>query len=179
MGDFVVLTRRISIVVSSNATEISVLLARSALPVHSICAAIQSIGVVRRDVEQDTNYKIGWAILPAVLLHGFFDFALLALAFFEYIFSDTPTTGPPTDTTTDDWFELTDDQTAAQQQQQQQQQYVEQTYGQQMLSFGIGAAITMVGVLYYVNEAGKQRGRLQALEMTAAQVPSTAGLVFA
>ena len=161
--------------------EISVLVARSALPVHSICAAIQSIGVARRDVEQDADYKIGWAILPAVMLHGIFDFALLALAFFEYIFSDTTPqpakyTSAPITTNNDDWKGLVDDDQYAGGAY---QDVPAATLGQQLLSFGVGAAITMVGVLYYVNEAGKQRGRLQALELTTAEVPSTAGMVFA
>ena len=165
------------LVIFYGCTEISVLLARSALPVHSICAAIQSIGVVRRDVEQDADYKIGWALLPAVMLHGIFDFALLALAFFEYIYSDTPPTytAAPATTTNDDWKGLLDDDQA------QHGAYpaeIQETFAQQVLSFSVGAAITMIGVLYYINEAGKQRGRLQALEMTAAEVPSTAGLVF-
>jgi hypothetical protein len=56
---------------------------------------------------------------------------------------------------------------------------IQGTFAQQVLSFSVGAAIIMIGVLYYINESGKQRGRLQALEMTAAEVPSTAGLVFA
>jgi len=155
------------------------LLARSALPVHSICAAIQSIGVVRRDVECDADYKIGWAILPAILLHGIFDFVLLAYAFFSYIFEDDSTatskyqTNPPNsnhnDWTTDDEYHHQDDA----QQPGGMYQPVDETFAQQMLSFSFGAAITMIGVLYYINEAGKQRGRLQALEMTTAQVPST------
>lgn len=155
------------------------LLARSALPVHSICAAIQSIGVVRRDVEQDTDYKIGWALLPAVMLHGMFDFALLALAFFEYIYSDTPPayTAAPATTANGDWTGLIDDDQAA-------AAYpdpadTQETVAEAMFSFSVAAAITMIGVVYYINASGKQRGRLQALEMTAATVPPTAGLVFA
>ena len=151
-------------------------MARSALPVHSICAAIQSIGVVRRDVEQDADYKIGWALFPAVMLHGMFDFALLAIAFFEYIYSDTPPayTAAPSK---EDWTGLIDDDQAAA------AAYpdpadAQETAAEAMFSFSVAAAITMIGVVYYINEAGKQRGRLQALEMTTATVPSTAGLVF-
>jgi hypothetical protein len=156
--------------------EISVLLARSALPVHSICAAIQSIGVVRRDVEQDSDYKIGWAIFPAVLLHGMFDFILLSLSFFEYIFADT-TPDNKDRPSNDDWMNNGNDDLFNQQPQTSPYDFQE-TAAQQTLSFSIGAALTMIGVVYYVNEAGKQRHRLQALEMTTAEVPSTAGLVF-
>ncbi|CAB9507374.1 tRNA methyltransferase 11 homolog (Saccharomyces cerevisiae) [Seminavis robusta] len=169
---------------NSVAGEITVLMVRSALPVHSICAAIQSIGVVRRDVEQDTDYKIGWAIFPAVLLHGMFDFILLSLSMMEYVWS--PSSSSSTNNNSqggdnnsqhsnagahDDWLGTNDDEYPAP------VEYSE-TFAEQMLSFSVGAAITMIGVIYYVNESGKQRHRLQALEMTTAEVPSTAGLVF-
>ena len=46
-------------------------------PLHPICAAIQSIGVVRRDVENDSRCKLGRGILlPSILLHGSFDWIL-------------------------------------------------------------------------------------------------------
>ena len=63
--------------------EISTLVARSIFPVHPLCAAIQSIGVCKRDIEGDKNYGIGRIILPAVLLHGLFDFVLMLAAFYE------------------------------------------------------------------------------------------------
>ena len=50
---------------------------RSLLPIHPIAAALQSIGVIRRDVEGDKSYGLGWIIFPAVLLHGSYDFALM------------------------------------------------------------------------------------------------------
>lgn len=58
-------------------TELSVLLARMIFPLHLICAAIQSIGITRRDVENDSHCKLGRGILlPAVILHGAFDSVL-------------------------------------------------------------------------------------------------------
>ena len=77
------------------------MLFRSALPVHPLCAAIQSIGIVRRDVEipfhiqnnqQNGNdhrlsYGLGRAILPAILLHGTFDFALFFLGFLANLYT--------------------------------------------------------------------------------------------
>ena len=59
--------------------EAEVLLLRSCFPVHPICAAIQSIGICRRDVEKDST-QLGQAILPALLLHGTFDFAIMVSA---------------------------------------------------------------------------------------------------
>ena len=65
--------------------QISTLLARSFFPVHPLCAAIQSIGVCRRDLEGDKSYGLGRIILPAFLLHGSFDFVLMLAS--EYCYS--------------------------------------------------------------------------------------------
>jgi hypothetical protein len=63
--------------------EITTLIARSFFPVHPLCAAIQSIGVCKRDIEGKENYGIGRVISPAVLLHGSFDFVLMLAAFYD------------------------------------------------------------------------------------------------
>ena len=65
--------------------EISTLLARSFFPVHPLCAAIQSIGVCKRDLERDKRCGLGRIILPAILLHGSFDFVLMAAAVFQNV----------------------------------------------------------------------------------------------
>jgi RsiW-degrading membrane proteinase PrsW (M82 family) len=63
--------------------EISTLVARSLFPVHPLCAAIQSLGVVRRDLEGDTKSQLGRILFPAILLHGAFDFVLMFLALLD------------------------------------------------------------------------------------------------
>jgi len=65
--------------------EISVLLVRSFFPVHPLCAAIQSIGVCKRDLEGDKRYGLGRIIAPAILLHGTFDFVLMVAALFQQV----------------------------------------------------------------------------------------------
>jgi len=62
-------------------SEFTVLILRSLFPVHPLSAAIQSIGVCRRDLEGDKSYGIGRSLFPAVLLHGSFDFALMIFQF--------------------------------------------------------------------------------------------------
>ena len=57
--------------------ELSTLAARSLLPVHALAAALQSVGVCRRDLEGDRSHRLGRIILPALLLHGSFDFFLM------------------------------------------------------------------------------------------------------
>lgn len=61
----------------SIANEVATLVARSIFPVHPLAAALQSIGVCRRDLEGDRSYQLGRIILPALLLHGSFDFVLM------------------------------------------------------------------------------------------------------
>lgn len=60
-----------------------VLLFRSLFPVHALAAAMQSINVVRKYVECETDNShrigVGRIILPAVIMHGTFDAVLLAV----------------------------------------------------------------------------------------------------
>jgi hypothetical protein len=60
------------------AAETTTLVLRALFPVHPLCAAIQSIGVVQRDVEKDKSVGVGRIIFAAWLLHGSFDFLLMA-----------------------------------------------------------------------------------------------------
>lgn len=63
--------------------QVSTLLARSLFPVHPLCAAIQSIGVCKRDLEGNKRFGLGRIIFPAILLHGSFDFVLMVSAYFD------------------------------------------------------------------------------------------------
>ena len=40
---------------------------------------MQSVGVIRRDIEGDASYGLGRILLPAFLYHGSFDFLLMFL----------------------------------------------------------------------------------------------------
>ena len=64
----------------SNTLEVSVLVSRCLFPLHPIAAAIQSIGVICRDLEGDTSYGLGRIFFHAFLYHGSFDFALMILS---------------------------------------------------------------------------------------------------
>jgi len=66
---------------SSMERKIAVLILRSLFPVHPLAAAIQSIGVCKHDIENMKSFGVGKSILPAVLLHGSFDFALMIASF--------------------------------------------------------------------------------------------------
>ena len=66
---------------SSLKLELAVLAARAFFPVHPLAAALQSIGVVERDVEGQRLSHLGRIIAPAVLFHGGYDFWLLWVDF--------------------------------------------------------------------------------------------------
>jgi len=83
--------------------EIGTLYVRCLFPIHPMTAALQSIGVCRRDLEKDSSVGIGRILLPAWLLHGFFDFSLMAYSTIKEISTrhnfhasyDTPPTDTP------------------------------------------------------------------------------------
>ena len=57
--------------------ELTLLAVRLLVPLHPILAAIQSIGVIRRDVEGDKSIGLGRIISYSFLIHGVFDFILI------------------------------------------------------------------------------------------------------
>jgi hypothetical protein len=118
--------------------EISTLIARSIFPVHPLCAAIQSIGIVRRDVEKNSKWQLGRSILPAVLLHGAFDFVLMLLALLE---RSSKSGTEKTDDATLDEFDSAD-----------------------ALPLVISVGLVILGLLYYCCEGQGQRKRLQELD---------------
>ena len=60
--------------------ELMILLFRSIFPVHALAAAMQSINMIRKFVEEPQNHLgVGRIILPAVMLHGTFDAILLSI----------------------------------------------------------------------------------------------------
>ena len=68
----------------SNAQEeMIMLLFRSIFPIHALCAAMQSIGVIEKFLvltdESATQIGVGKIILPAVILHGSFDAILMTM----------------------------------------------------------------------------------------------------
>jgi PrsW family intramembrane metalloprotease len=64
----------------SFASELGTMIVRAFFPIHPLCAALQSVGVVARDIEQERT-SLGSILLPALLLHGFYDFFLLWIDF--------------------------------------------------------------------------------------------------
>ena len=126
--------------------EVQTLLLRSLFPIHPLCAAIQSVGVVQRDIEQDKNYGIGRILLPAVLLHGAFDFVLMLMALIQ------ASQKPDSD---DDQAKPTDGE--------------EQEGPLDFIALGISASLAVLGILYYVLVARYQRKRLQAMDQQQQQ----------
>jgi len=68
--------------------ELTILLFRSIFPVHALSAAMQSINMIRKFIEEKhgaaRNMGVGKIIFPAILLHGTFDAILMCVnAFIE------------------------------------------------------------------------------------------------
>jgi len=129
--------------------EVSVLIYRSLFPLHPIAAAIQSIGVIRRDLEGDTSYGLGRILFPAFLYHGSFDFTLMLLNNLQSLHT---------------FEETADDDTV----QQQNEDTVQQDTGDNdMLSLLLSSTILVLGIVYYVAQARAQRKRLTDLDLSA------------
>lgn len=121
---------------SSVGMEISVLIARSLFPVHPLAAAIQSIGVCRRDLERDRSCQLGRIISPAVLMHGTFDFVLMLISFLVALHSGNGGGGA-----NDDF-----------------------AVKAELVSFALSLTIVLAGAAYYVVESRLQKKRLDEME---------------
>jgi len=129
---------------SDISNEIAILAMRSLLPLHPIAAAIQSIGVIRRDIEGDRSYGIGRIFFPAFLYHGSFDFVLMFTTALDEIHL----------------FEKLSGNESAQEEQE--LEYLEEsTHG--FGSFYFACTIFVLGIVYYVIQARAQRKRLMDL----------------
>uniref|UniRef100_A0A7S2K0I1 Uncharacterized protein n=1 Tax=Leptocylindrus danicus TaxID=163516 RepID=A0A7S2K0I1_9STRA len=133
--------------------EVGVLIARSLFPVHPIAAAIQSIGVCRRDLEGSIGVGIGRVILPAVMLHGLFDFVLMLLGFIGQHVSD----GSADESTGDDTNNNTADDSDEQDL---------ELDSITILSFVLSIVLVIGGIVYYFVCARRQRARLMLLDDT-------------
>jgi PrsW family intramembrane metalloprotease len=80
--------------------EISTLIVRCLFPIHPLAAAIQSLGVCRRELENDSSTQVGRILFPAWLLHGAFDFFLMAYSLIAKILSEPDSDGGTTPSTT-------------------------------------------------------------------------------
>jgi len=173
-------------------TEIGTLVARSIFPVHALAAAIQSIGVCRRDLEGDASHQLGRIIFPAWMLHGCFDcFLMLSPVLMAMNHSDEIVSGDDDAINTEEIryntyvtaclehgsidgtvWQPTDD--------------VDNTGGDEELSevdviisaamFGASILSVVIGAVYYLVLSRRQKRRLASLDMARLE-GSTTGLV--
>ena len=143
--------------------ELSTLMIRCLFPIHPLAAALQSIGVVRRDLERDPSVGVGRIIFPAWLMHGTFDFALMAFSLVSQVLKSKSSYGSTAGksilfhsvapiasiTEADD-----DDQSS--------------TY---VISFVL--IIPVIGMVYYFQEAWEQRDRLELLDQRIGVRPTS------
>ena len=129
--------------------EIQTLIARSIFPVHPLCAAIQSIGVCKRDLEGQRGVGIGRIISPAILLHGSFDFVLMVAAYLQQVEKIKEGNDDDSD------IPKEDDSDAV---------MSEEDIPTLVFSFGM----VLVGYIYYVWQSRAQTKRFIAMDRTAA-----------
>ena len=129
--------------------EIQTLIARSIFPVHPLCAAIQSIGVCKRDLEGQRGVGIGRIISPAILLHGSFDFVLMVAAYLQQVQKIKEGNDDDSD------IPKEDDSDAV---------MSEEDIPTLVFSFGM----VLVGYIYYVWQSRAQTKRFIAMDRTAA-----------
>lgn len=116
-------------------SEIIMLLARSLFPIHPIAAALQSIQVCKRDLENE-KLRLGRIMLPGILFHGFFDFMLVWI---DYIGSRK---GNYVDE--DDGIETES--------------------GSYKISSIVSVSVLIAGLMYYFRASRQQRKRLASLD---------------
>lgn len=76
---------------SNTQEEIAMLLFRSIFPVHALCAGMQSIGVIKKFLEEGeaaNNVGVGRIVFPAIMLHGSFDSVLMLINSYVDIIAD-------------------------------------------------------------------------------------------
>jgi PrsW family intramembrane metalloprotease len=140
--------------------ELSTLMIRCLFPIHPLAAGLQSIGVVRRDLERDASVGVGRIILPAWILHGSFDFSLMAFSLVSQIISKSKATTDKGGTSVlfDSIFSTilssvsVGEGTATE----------ETEASSFVISFVF--IIPVIGAFYYFHEAWAQRERLEALD---------------
>jgi PrsW family intramembrane metalloprotease len=118
--------------------ELGVLLERSCFPIHPVLAAIQSIGVCQRELEGVRSMRLGRVILPAVILHGAFDFFIIFIGFIGRLVGQDEEEGDLRITNTTE-----------------------------LLSIFACVIMMASSMLYLYRESGKQRERLIAIDFHA------------
>jgi len=126
---------------SSVEMESYVLIARTLFPIHPIAAAMQSIGIVERDVEKCPT-RFGRILLPAILFHGTYDFLLLWIDFLASLRRS-------------DGYEDSDEEA------------LEVGAHALLLSYALSFILMGSSVYYFLRESKKQRERLAARDAEA------------
>lgn len=136
--------------------EFMTLVFRSIFPVHAMCAAMQSVIVVKKYVELDpirdpTNAElhaerikigVGTTILPAVLLHGSFDAVLMVVT----LFLSSETSGEDDDAVNQSKQSSTTDEIL------------------NIVAWVFVISLTIAGAVWYFSQKAQQKVRLQKLD---------------
>lgn len=120
--------------------ELETLFLRSLLPLHPVAAALQSLGIVERDLEK--RGQLGRAVIPAIVLHGIFDFAVIFPATLAIAKSPPPATADG-----------------------EEPESAEMNVGLLLFTTSLGFLTVVLGLVYYFVQERNQRGRLNAVQL--------------
>mmetsp|Transcript_30987 Transcript_30987/g.41127 ORF Transcript_30987/g.41127 Transcript_30987/m.41127 type:complete len:340 (-) Transcript_30987:181-1200(-) len=126
--------------------QLTTLFSRSIFPVHPLCAAIQSIGVCRRDLEKEKHIQLGRIILPSVILHGTFDFSLMVMTFLNMYNILSNGGDPAAEMDLEEEFSM-------------------DLFLEIMPSLLVALGVVIVGWIYFVVGSRLQKARLDALDI--------------
>lgn len=133
-------------------SALSTLIVRCMFPVHPLAAALQSIGVCRRDLEKDSSTQVGRILFPAWLLHGAFDFILMANAVVAQLDEQQGADAEGDDNSTGAGAEDENQTSTA-------DELEPYTW-----VFGLVLLVPIVAAAFYFVEASRQRRRLKSLD---------------
>ena len=136
--------------------EIDTLYVRCLFPIHPMTAALQSIEVCRRDLEKDKSVGIGRILGPAWLLHGAFDFMLMAHFAIQKILQTHHHKLKITHYYEHDSYDLPKVESGGE------EPVDDDDDGAPFLVYLM--AIPFIGVMYFLNESFHQRERLEQLD---------------
>lgn len=133
--------------------EISTLIIRCLFPIHPLAAALQSIGVVKRDIEHDRRYQVGQIVFPGWILHGAFDFALMAYSQISIILHPDDDDDDTTNSTNTGMAPRSDNG-----------EETEEELQSSAFMVSMVMLIPLIGILCYFKMAWAQRERLEVLD---------------
>ena len=128
-------------------SELMTLFVRCIVPIHPLAAALQSLGVCRRELERDRKTGVGRILFPGWLLHGTYDFSIMAYTIVTSVMDKYNSDSDDNKTSTLNGGDDDDDASTA-----------------GFIVFFAMIYFALFGIIYYFKQAWLQRKRLVELD---------------